>query len=381
MAVFKFNFGFGAKKIELEQQGRFVGSFTPPQLAEMMSRGELKDGDRVRPEGTDEWVPYSQLKAAEKVINFDSRESPYLPDLSDLFSWRGPIAWLGGGGLMGLLILGFYVFAMVDWNRSIEQQKNVRDLAAKIARYVDGHPGTTSSSADDLRRAGAIIDDDVKLLQSNNIELRPINASSPRDAVVLVWPKTDTTRYYLKGGDEDYSIRWKAPQGSRVLVNEPQTPGSKTRILSIVDASRGSPLWTTKLQGYAMSAMWRKDGRMVAVNNTGPIDQKRVLVLRASDPVTPFGRPDQLDPWQCLEEADRKTPLRWSSNDVRGEKWLENGDLEVESFGNIVYLDENKHPTGYLMVRVRWVLHPGDDGRLAVVSSQRMAYQKTEAKQ
>lgn len=163
------------------------------------------------------------------------------------------------------------------------------------------------------------------------------------------------------------------------MVNEPLSPGSKTRVLSIADAG-GQPIWTMQTQGFAMYAKWRPDGRMVAVNNTGPTDAKRPLVLRVSNSVVPLSLPAQLDPLECLEEADRKPPLRWSANDVRAEKWLENSDLEMETFGSVAHLDENKQPTGYVMVRVRWVLHFTDDGRVEVVSRQREAYQKTKPK-
>lgn len=188
MALFQFNLGFGTKKFELEQNGRIIGSFTALELAQMMSRSELKEGDRVRPEGTAEWVPFSQLKLAQKVIKFDSRESKFSPVLSTLLDWRGPAVWAGGSGLMALFIVGFYLFAMTSWNRDIARQENLRKLASKIARYVDAHPGVTSTSADDLHRAGAIDDADLKLIESNHIEVRPVNASSTRDAVVLAWP-------------------------------------------------------------------------------------------------------------------------------------------------------------------------------------------------
>ncbi len=63
------------------------------------------------------------------------------------------------------------------------------------------------------------------------------------------------------------------------------------------------------------------------------------------------------------------------------ELWLDNGDVDVESFGNIAQLGDTLQPTGYVMVRVRSEPYVSDDGRVEAVTSQRAVYQKTQPKQ
>ncbi len=93
MAEFRFKFGLGSKKVEVEQNGQIRRSLSMRELAEMMARGEFKEGDRIRPEGTDEWIPFSQLKTAQKVVEFSSRDSKLVPILSVLLDRRNFGLW------------------------------------------------------------------------------------------------------------------------------------------------------------------------------------------------------------------------------------------------------------------------------------------------
>ena len=160
------------------------------------------------------------------------------------------------------------------------------------------------------------------------------------------------------------------------MVNEPLVPSSKTRVLTLLELPSAKPLWTCQIEGFGMSASWRRDSTIVVINGTGPPDRRRPLLVRTTRQVEVLALPDELDPLQCIDEADRAGPWRWWANTIVFEKWRENGDLELNSLASIAQLDENQKPVAFVSSRVDWILRVSQNSTIEIISRKRASYQK-----
>ena len=165
-----------------------------------------------------------------------------------------------------------------------------------------------------LEKAGVLNADDRGLLAALAVQFYPVGADSPKDALVFTRRTPQMEHRYYKGYPDDAVIWWNSPDNRFAVVNSPESPSSKARIVTVTERATDKVMLEYKTDAYNVFASWRQDSRLAAVEETRQGGKSEGAFLS----ITPKGVkriafPVELAAHQLLTEEDRQQNLKLNS--------------------------------------------------------------------
>ncbi|MBW3600646.1 MAG: hypothetical protein KY475_25710 [Planctomycetes bacterium] len=385
----------------IDRDGDTDGPFSPEKILGVIRQSELAGDHLLWLEGTPMPISVADLLAGRDAASVDSRVFDKLrpaprrwtrdrrrdEDIGELFEIipcmlglvpgcgcvTAILGSLSGGGLIAVLCVGLYLWGTIDVNRRGAQEQRLEALCGSIAAYADRHPEAGRLSLEQLRKAGVIADADLKLMEQLGVEFHPVAADSPSTALVFVRRTDSTERRYYKGEEANFVIWWPSPDKRFTLFSAPESPSSKSRVVTIRNEADGRTILRYETDAFMIYPKWSPDSRLVAVEETfAGADRLRLLSVREGG-VREIPLPAEIAPESLLPLAGGKGEPKWCSNCVDAQRWLDSRRLEIESFGNVSFVGENKQPRGSVSARYCFVLG-FEESRVTVLDRERVSF-------
>lgn len=376
-------------RLRVRRRDEDFGEFTIAEFQDWLDRGALDPTDEVCFDGTDQWVPLSEVQSRTGRLSFTQGSSkppapaqPRSRSVKSAALFLGPpilmVGGAGGGGLIALIILVVYIWGTIDMNRGGAREVATQELSTRIAQHVDANPEFRATSPEDILALPIITDKDRKLINSAKLVIYPVDSRSADEALVLTRPINGGERRYYMRCPTNFLMSWVDPSGQFRLVSEPQSPSNRIRVVRI-EAMSGAELAEYEVEAHTVTARWRQDGQLVAINENRPDGVHRMQVFRVSDfEALPLEVPDELYPDRHLQDEDRAMgEPRWLSDQLNAVQWLDDGQLKVESYGNVVVANVERLPLFYIYFRNEFVLAPRAQA-LEIVKSVPVSYTRSE---